>query len=100
MSIQTEKQTIKEMIQLFCKAKHGSDSLCPDCTELLNYAEARLDRCPFGDNKPVCRRCTIHCYAPDMRAKITEVMRYAGPRMIRRNPLSALRHLLHTFRRT
>lgn len=88
------------MVHLFCEAKHGTKKgLCPDCTALLAYAEARLDHCPFGDKKPVCRNCEIHCYQAEMRAKIAEVMRFAGPRMLKKNPLSALRHLLHAFRR-
>jgi len=99
MSIETEKKTIEQMIQLFCKEKHGSDFFCPDCTELLNYALARLDRCPFGDEKPICRKCEVHCYKPDMRQRIAAVMRFAGPRMLKKNPLSALRHLLHSLRR-
>lgn len=70
MSIETEKQTLEQMIRLFCKAKHGSDSLCADCEELLDYAQARLDACPFGDDKPVCRNCEVHCYQPEMRQEL------------------------------
>jgi hypothetical protein len=100
MSIETEKQTLEKMIRLFCKAKHGSiNSLCNDCSALLNYAEARLDHCPHGDEKPVCRKCPVHCYKPDMRERITEVMRFSGPRMLINDPASALRHLVHTLKK-
>jgi hypothetical protein len=99
MSFEIEKQTIAQMIRLFCKAKHGTkDSLCEECSELLGYAHARLDHCPFGDDKPVCRKCTAHYYKPEMRRRVTEVMRFAGPRMLTKNPGSAIRHLLHSLK--
>lgn len=100
MSIESEKQTIEQMIQLYCEARHHTQgSLCAECSTLLNYAQARLDNCPFGNGKPVCRKCAVHCYKPEMRKKVTEVMRFAGPRMLTKHPGSALRHLLRSFRR-
>jgi Nitrous oxide-stimulated promoter len=62
---------------------------------LFEYAQARLGKCPWGENKPVCAQCTIHCYRPDMREEVRKVMRYAGPKMLLRHPLLALDHLLH-----
>jgi len=94
MSIEKEKQTVREMIELYCRLKHKSrDNRCDVCAELLTYAEARLDRCPFGDAKSVCRHCEIHCYNPEMRGKVAAVMRFAGPRMLIQHPVSVLRHL-------
>ena len=66
--------------------------LCGECAELLDYAWARLDRCPFGVEKTSSAKCPVHCYRPAMRARIHEVMRYAGPRMLLRHPILALRH--------
>ena len=87
------------MIRLYCEAKHGAkDSLCGECSGLADYAKARLDHCPFGDAKPVCRNCEVHCYKPEMRQRISELMRFAGPRMLTKNPGYALRHLLHAFK--
>jgi hypothetical protein len=76
------------------------DKLCLECSELLDYALARLDRCPFQDNKPTCAKCPVHCYKPDMREKVRVVMRYAGPRMLRRHPVLAVLHLVDGFRKT
>ena len=87
------------MISVFCKERHGSETLCESCSELLDYAKARLAKCPFGDAKPACRKCHVHCYAEDMRDRITDVMRFAGPRMTSRHPLMALRHMLTRHRR-
>lgn len=84
-----EKHIVAEMIRLY--ARHHPDY---DPAPLLAYALCRLDHCPEGDHKPACRRCPHHCYRPDMRAQIRLVMRYAGPRMLLRHPIMALRHLL------
>lgn len=100
MSIESEKKTIETMIRLYCRENHGGcEQLCGDCTQLLDYAKARLDKCPFGDNKPVCKDCEIHCYQPDMRARVSEVMKFSGPRMFKEDPIGAIRHLLHTLRK-
>lgn len=48
--------------------------------------------------KPICARCPIHCYKPVMRERIREMMRYAGPRMLRRHPILAIRHLLEGWK--
>lgn len=96
--IEEERRTVEVMIRLYCRKKEGNKSLCPSCSELLEYANARLARCPFGENKKVCQKCTVHCYKPDMRNRIKEVMRYAGPRMIIYHPIMAIRHLIRSLR--
>ena len=68
--------------------------MCPACSELASYAERRLDLCPFGSEKPSCANCPIHCYRPEPRERMRDVMRFAGPRMLMRHPWLALRHLL------
>ena len=72
--------------------------LCPECAALLDYALRRLDSCRFGNGKPSCRKCPVHCYRADMRERIRTVMRWAGPRMIFHHPLAATRHLLRELR--
>lgn len=91
-----EKKTIAAMIKIFCRDSHGTarKPLCPECHSLLDYARERLDKCPFGEKKSACSKCSIHCYKPDMRRNVTEVMRYSGPRMLRKHPLLAIDHLL------
>ena len=68
-------------------------SLCPQCQQLLTYAHQRLERCKFGEDKPSCTRCPVHCYKPAMREQIRQVMRYSGPRMLLHDPIMAIRHL-------
>lgn len=91
--IEKEKQTVEQMIRLYCRKKEKNTTLCSDCEELLRYAHARLDRCPFGNAKSNCRQCTVHCYKPDMRERMKEVMRFSGPRMILYAPWKTIRHL-------
>jgi hypothetical protein len=88
------------MIRIYCSAHHTSTAqLCPDCTELLYYAEQRLQKCPFAPNKGPCSKCTTHCYKPEYRTRIIEVMRFAGPRMLTRHPILAVDHLLLSRRK-
>lgn len=90
-----EKKTIELMVALYCKKNHGTKKgLCPDCRELFDYASMRLDKCRFGADKPVCSKCTVHCYKPELRDKIRRVMRYSGPRMLLAHPIAAVRHYL------
>jgi len=95
-----EKRTILAMVRIYCRARHGSRSaLCTECQSLFDYALCRLDRCPYGAEKTTCVRCSTHCYTPDMRARIKDVMRYAGPRMMLRHPILALFHMLDARRK-
>jgi len=93
--IEREKRTVTAMIYLYCRKRHARKAgLCADCANLLDYALARLDKCPFADGKPTCAKCPIHCYRPVMRKEIQAVMRYAGPRMLLAHPLLAVAHML------
>lgn len=89
-----ERRTVRLMVELYCRHHHGGTELCSDCAELADYADRRLDLCPYGGDKPACTNCPIHCYRPDPRQRMREVMRFAGPRMLRRHPILAVRHLL------
>lgn len=89
-----ERKTVTAMLRIYCRAHHGGrKELCAECVELHAYVMCRLDRCPFGQAKPTCAACPIHCYKADRRQQIRAVMRYAGPRMLWYHPWSALRHL-------
>jgi len=92
--IAKEKETIALMINIYCQTKEGNKHLCPSCQELLRYAKERLNNCRFGENKCSCKRCPAPCYRPDMKNKIREVMRYAGPRMPILSPVAFFRYLV------
>jgi uncharacterized paraquat-inducible protein A len=90
-----ETETIKKMIMIYCHDVHGTEKgeLCSECSGLLDYAKQRIDKCFYGDQKPVCSKCKVHCYKPEMRNKIKEVMRYSGPRMLFKSPVLSLRYM-------
>ena len=90
-----ERELIPVMIRAYCHAKHGTKgkAVCEECRALTEYALFRLDKCPFKVNKKFCSFCKIHCYKPDMREKIKDVMKFAGPRMLPTHPVFAFKHV-------
>lgn len=93
--IDREKEVVSKMVKLYCRKRLGMAELNEEYKELICYSHRRLDSCKFGDKKPACKRCPIHCYKPDMREKIRNIMRWAGPRMIIYDPIAAIRHILN-----
>jgi hypothetical protein len=91
-----EFKIIETMLQMYCHAHHHPEkaALCPDCAGLHVYAQRRLERCVFGEAKPTCANCTVHCYKVSMRERIREVMRWSGPRMLWRHPVLAIWHMV------
>ena len=98
MDKEKELRVVMLMIKKYCKGNHSTkkNDLCPECNELLSYVEFRRSKCPFGDGKPFCSNCKIHCYKPEMREKIRSVMRYSGPRIVIDHPVLATRHLIES----
>lgn len=101
MDVQTkrerEKKMVSQMIRLYCKRKHHTKGiLCPECVALKAYARARSEKCPFMETKTFCSNCRVHCYKPEMREKIREVMRFSGSRMIFHHPIAAICHVIET----
>jgi len=88
-----EWSTVTAMLHIYCRDKHGG-AWCSECQALKLYVSARLDRCRFGEDKPTCAKCPVHCYQRERREQIKVVMRYAGPRMIWEHPWLSLWHLL------
>lgn len=97
--IAREKKTIAAMLAIYCRDHHASvGGLCAECAGLLDYAQRRLDTCPFQAEKPACNLCEVHCYAATWRERTRAVMRYAGPRMLWPHPILSLCHLLAKWR--
>ena len=101
-----EQRVISQMIALYCRERHGragapldhraacGEAVCAECAALDDFAQQRTARCPHMATKTSCNRCATHCYPAEMQARIREVMRYAGPRMLLHHPIAALRHLI------
>jgi len=106
-------RTLVEFIRIYCDDKHSfrfksrwrlfdkeatarketSFQLCQECVELLNYAVMRRKLCPL-DPKPTYRKCRIHCYSKDYRAKIREVMRFSGKCFVKHGRIDLILHYL------
>ena len=98
--LERERKTVGVMIKMYCRGKHGTrEGLCPECDALWQYVQVRLDRCPFQERKTTCKNCPVHCYRPDMKRRITEVMRYAGPKMWYRHPILTIWHFIDGARK-
>lgn len=94
-----EQQVVTCMVEFYCRKKHHTkEGLCLDCAALLAYARSRSEHCPFMEHKTFCSQCPVHCYKPDMREKIRQVMRFSGPRMLLVHPVLALHHMHETLR--
>ena len=90
-----ERRTVAAMITIFCRQRHASGGpLCGECAELEAYTRLRLEKCPYGEEKPTCVRCPIHCYQPRRREQIRDVMACSGPRMLLSHPVLAIRHMI------
>lgn len=97
--LEQENQVVKTMIGIYCKGnKHSREKghLCESCQALLDYAKKRSEKCPRKGEKTFCNTCPIHCYKPEYRAKVKEVMKYAGPRMLYTHPIITMKHTINT----
>jgi hypothetical protein len=98
-----EWRTMQVMVGIYCRGHDHigavDDGPCVDCQGFLDYAAHRLEKCPYGADKPTCARCPIHCYKPQPRELARQIMRYAGPRMALRHPWLSLTHFMDKARR-
>ena len=95
-----EWKTMSAMVQIYCRDHHHpADGLCAECQQFLDYAGVRLERCRFGQEKPTCANCPVHCYQRDRREQARVIMRHAGLRMMWEHPVMSLCHWLDGFRK-
>ena len=106
----TDLKVLASFIELFCHAKHdrktvgereipellqqgkaSKQTVCVACAELLAHGVKKRAACPL-DPKPTCKNCHVHCYTPEQRLKVREIMAYSGKRMILRGRLDYLWH--------
>ena len=100
---QKEQHVVEEMIRLYCRKQHAEDDrtsgqMCPACQSLADYAKLRSEKCPFMEHKTFCANCRVHCYKPEMREQIRQVMRFSGSRMLLYHPGLAVWHLVCSIR--
>jgi hypothetical protein len=96
--ISREKKTIKIMIEMYCHANHNNTAdMCGECNRLYDYALSKIDKCLFHEQKPVCGKCLVHCYKPEMGEEMRSIMRYSGPRMLLSHPVLGIMHIIDRF---
>ncbi len=111
--LRRDLRTLVRFIEVYCKRRHADVpkepatlkthdveairgqrvALCHACRKLLAHAFVKRTRCPL-DPKPACKHCPEHCYHPDYRARIRQVMKYSGIRLVLTGRLDYLYHLL------
>lgn len=96
--IQQEITLIKVMIQLFYQKQEEQAELTVE--QMLAYAQKRLEVCRFGEAKPTCQHCPVHCYQKRYQEQMKLIMRYSGPRMLVYHPVLAIKHAFRGLRRT
>ncbi|MBN0847769.1 nitrous oxide-stimulated promoter family protein [Pseudomonas aeruginosa] len=93
--IEREKMTIQRMIALYQRRSPEAQADDAHYQALNAYADKRLDKCVFGENKQACKQCPEHCYQPAKREEMKQIMRWAGPRMLWRHPILTIRHFFN-----
>lgn len=97
--IAKDVETIRIMTEIYCHAHHNTkEGLCPECEEFYLYSVKRLACCPFGEKKPVCAKCNIHCYGKGYKERAKEIMAFSGPKLLLKHPFLSLRHITALFR--
>jgi hypothetical protein len=111
--LERDLRTLALFIALYCRRKHAGAlktpfqlkthdiqaiagkpvSLCNACRKLLAHALVKRSHCPLQP-KPACKHCPVHCYHPNYREQIQEVMKYSGRQMVLAGRLDFLFHLL------
>lgn len=97
--VEKDLKVLKQFIQIYCDTKHREAEksekdrlkLCSECHGTMDYSRTRRELCPL-DPKPACKNCEIHCYKPDQRQKIRDIMRHSGMHLIKRGRIDMLLH--------
>ena len=71
--IEREKQTVRKMIELYCRHHLHQDTIPEEYLHLADFACRRLDHCKYGEQKTSCKDCPSHCYAgQEMRKELAK----------------------------
>ena len=92
-------KVLRQFIQIYCDTKHKDRAktneddiiLCEECHDTLRYSSLRREYCPQNP-KPTCKNCEIHCYKPEYRQRIKDIMRHSGMILIKRGRFDLIFH--------
>ncbi len=68
------EQMVNQMIRLYCKKNHkdqSTDGLCEECKGLYLRVFKKREAGVLYETKTFCNNCTVHCYSPEAKEKIT-----------------------------
>jgi hypothetical protein len=111
--VRHDLKTLALFIRIYCQHQHakaekaavslqvcdvaeiagGPVLLCEECRKLLAHAFVKRIHCPMNP-KPMCKHCPNHCYHAVYRAKIREVMKFSGRKLLLGGRVDYLLHLL------
>jgi hypothetical protein len=111
--LRRDLRALARFIAIYCEAKHPEAAkspvtlkthdltriagepvnACAACGKLLAHAFVKRSTCPL-DPKPACKHCPQHCYHHDYRARIREVMKFSGKKLVLSGRLDYLFKLL------
>lgn len=98
-ALKREAVLLEAMVRDYCKRHHNDPKgLCDDCRAFLVYALTRLACCPYGEKKPTCAKCKIHCYRAQEKETARVIMREEGPRMLFQHPILTTEHLIKNLK--
>ncbi len=88
--LKKDLKIIEKFTQVYCRYHHQPENqLCNECRDFLEYARTRREKCPY-DPKPKCKECPTHCYKPDYRQKMREIMKFSGMYYVKRGRIDWL----------
>lgn len=95
--------TLRNLFGIYCRKNHAPEKgvLCSSCQSELKYAVHKTKICTEKDMGKTCSECRVHCFEPEHREKIREIMRFSGPRLMWSHPLLSMRYVfikLHSHR--
>lgn len=76
-----------------CRVARSHGNVILEKLKAMGFAQQPLDEpiathcqnCGYAFNQqtfafycPACKNCTVHCYAPEMRQRIRQVMKFSG----------------------
>ena len=89
------------MIKIFCKGNHPDDNsnnssnLCNMCHDMEKYIHNRIDYCK--QNNFFCAYCDNKCHPMDKSDYLKKIMRYSGPRILKKYPIMSIKHFLKKY---
>ncbi|MEZ9522949.1 nitrous oxide-stimulated promoter family protein [Enterovibrio norvegicus] len=86
---------VRAMTTYYCKHIHRGSQLCPQCSALIAFEEARYSQCATQMGNASCRECHRQCYPDAKRLEINHIVRWAEPKIRWRIPFIIARHYMH-----